>query len=569
MAGLYNSLYRKYRPDTFDGLIGQEQIVRTLKNQIKRGSVGHAYLFTGTRGTGKTSTAKIFARAVNCLSPVEGSPCGKCAACEELSSPNTVDIIEIDAASNNGVDEIRELRENVNYRPAIASKKVYIIDEVHMLSASAYNALLKTLEEPPEHVIFILATTEVHKIPATILSRCLRFDFKLIPEELVARQIADIFTENGVKFEDAAVRLIASAGGGSDRDSLSLADMCLAFSDGTVTYENVLEVLGAGDPEAVLGIADAIIDGDIGRALSDTARVIGLGKSISLLASDVAGVFRNAILIKTAHNAETVLKLPEKYFAGLKKLADKSTLRMLIKALDGFSSMDSELRYGSAQRTVFEAAVVKTASKINDESRLDELEKRLASIEGGADKPLPAKPGDASQKKNLNGDTFIGAASVSEGALSGVGLPKGGGIPAANRGGIFNETVSDVLTEASGGGGIFNETAFDTVTGAAITDADAGALWKAATRIIREASVGFLGIEMETLKATAVDGDMHVSVDENNMTLKRGNKSKIEAALKEAGFSGGLFLDIRSRHDDGSVIAKLKEDFGDEIKIII
>ncbi|MDR2634716.1 MAG: DNA polymerase III subunit gamma/tau [Clostridiales bacterium] len=596
-GGNYNSLYRKYRPDTFEGIIGQEHIVKTLKNQIKRGTVGHAYLFTGTRGTGKTSTAKIFARAVNCLSPNDGSPCGECSVCRELLRPNNMDVIEIDAASNNGVDEIRDLREKINFRPAFASKKVYIIDEVHMLSPSAYNALLKTLEEPPEHVIFILATTEVQKIPATILSRCLRFDFKLIPEDLVAGQIAGIFTENGIEFEEAAVRLIAAAGGGSDRDSLSLADMCQAFSDGVVTYENVLEVLGAGDPGAVSDIAEAVVDGDAGRALSLSAEVLGLGKNVALLANDIAGVFRNAVFIKTALDAEAALKLPSKYFAKLKALADKSSLRMLIKALDGFSSVESELRYSAGQRIVFEAAVVKTASRINDDIRIDELEKRLALIERAIEQ-LSLAPGGASQKKNLNaevknvgsdvnaeisaetaetsaavfGDGIVADATANSAAqlsesqnkiAERTGAVAHNDSAALRKSAVGKDTTANSAAQLSGSSDKIAER-----TGA-VAHNDSAALWKSAARIVREASIGFLGIEMENHTAEFKNGELHVSVDENSLLLKRGNKIQIDEALKEAGFDGGVFFDVKEREDDGSVIAKLREDFGNEIKIII
>ena len=221
------SLYRKYRPATFDKIVRQEHVVRVLTNQIERGEVGHAYLFTGPRGTGKTSVARIFARAVNCEHPVNGSPCGKCATCLALSQ-NTLDIVEIDAASNNGVGEMRDLREKVQYPPVSGKYKVYIIDEVHMLTDSAFNALLKTLEEPPAHAIFILATTEPHKIPATILSRCMRLDFKLIPEEDLEKHLAGILDEMGRPYEQEAVAAIARAGAGSDRDMLSIAEMCLA-----------------------------------------------------------------------------------------------------------------------------------------------------------------------------------------------------------------------------------------------------------------------------------------------------------------------------------------------------
>ena len=243
----YQALYRKYRPKTFDGIIGQNHITDTLANQIQAGKIVHAYLFCGSRGTGKTSTAKIFARAINCLSPQNGSACGKCAVC--TNSASEMDIIEIDAASNNRVDEIRDLRENVKFMPTCGKYKIYIIDEVHMLTDSAYNALLKTLEEPPSHVVFILATTEAHKLPATILSRCVRFDFELVSVENLTKHLADVFTQEGIKYEEEALKVIASAGEGSVRDTLSIADSVTAYAGGNITLAKVLEILSLNDAD--------------------------------------------------------------------------------------------------------------------------------------------------------------------------------------------------------------------------------------------------------------------------------------------------------------------------------
>ncbi|MDE6398348.1 MAG: DNA polymerase III subunit gamma/tau, partial [Clostridiales bacterium] len=258
----YTALYRKYRPQTFDDVIGQDHITQTLINQLKSERVGHAYLFTGSRGTGKTTCAKIFARAVNCLEPQNGSPCGKCKVCRALADASNIDIMEIDAASNNRVDEVREIRERVKYPPVNGKYKVYIIDEVHMLTDSAFNALLKTLEEPPSFVIFILATTEVHKLPATILSRCMRFDFRLVSADLLAQNIRRIFDAEGKTYEEEAVRYIAGAGEGSVRDSLSVADMCLSRSEGKLTLADVLDVLGAADRGKIRALTQSILQGD-------------------------------------------------------------------------------------------------------------------------------------------------------------------------------------------------------------------------------------------------------------------------------------------------------------------
>ena len=275
---MYLALYRKYRPTTFDGVIGQEHITTSLKNQIKNNAISHAYLFCGTRGTGKTSVAKIFAKSINCEHPVNGSACGKCATCVALNDPSNLDIMEIDAASNNRVDEIRELREKVKYPPVNGKFKVYIIDEVHMLTDSAFNALLKTLEEPPKHVVFILATTEVQKLPATILSRCLRFDFKLVGQADLEQHLKRIFKDSQIEYDDAAVSLIARLGEGSVRDTLSIADMCVAYTNKNITYNAVLNAVGAIDKEILISLAGHILKGDVHNLLKELNEVIKTGK---------------------------------------------------------------------------------------------------------------------------------------------------------------------------------------------------------------------------------------------------------------------------------------------------
>lgn len=377
----YTSLYRKYRPDTFDKVIGQDHIVRTLKNQIASDSVGHAYIFTGTRGTGKTSVAKIFARAVNCLNPQNGSPCGICENCKELASNSNFDILEIDAASNNSVDQIRELTEKINFAPTVGRYKVYIVDEVHMLSKAAFNALLKTLEEPPSHAIFILATTEIHQIPATILSRCLRFDFRLVPNTVIAERIRFIFDDIGVKYESEAVDLIASAGAGSVRDALSVADMCVSYCNGYVTYGGVLEVLGASDPQKLKTVAECIADGNIDKALQNVAELCNLGKSISILAQDIAALFRNVLYIKHCSDAKSILALPESIFAGLKEMADKYSTERCLSIMKIMSRLEGELRYSAQHRILFEAAVVLACCGGDSDAKVEELQMRVARLE--------------------------------------------------------------------------------------------------------------------------------------------------------------------------------------------
>ncbi len=304
----YTALYRKFRPVEFEDVKGQEHIITTLKNQIEANRIGHAYLFCGTRGTGKTTVAKIFAKAVNCEHPVNGSPCGECAMCRSIAAGTSMNVIEIDAASNNGVDNIREIREEVAYRPTEGKYKVYIIDEVHMLSIGAFNALLKTLEEPPEYVIFILATTEVHKIPITILSRCQHYDFKRISIETITDRMRDLMQEEQVEVEEKALRYVAKAADGSMRDALSLLDQCIAFYLGQkLTYDNVLEVLGAVDTDVFSRLLRSVIRRDVPIVLDIVDDLVMQGRELTQLATDFTWYLRNLLLVKTSDNIEVVL----------------------------------------------------------------------------------------------------------------------------------------------------------------------------------------------------------------------------------------------------------------------
>lgn len=331
------SLYRKYRPATFGKIVRQEHVVRVLTNQIERGEVGHAYLFTGPRGTGKTSVARIFARAVNCEHPEGGSPCGKCATC--LALENSLDISEIDAASNNGVGEMRDLREKVQYPPVTGKYKVYIIDEVHMLTDSAFNALLKTLEEPPAHAIFILATTEPHKIPATILSRCMRLDFKLIPEADLERHLCGILDEMGRPYEREAVAAIARAGAGSDRDMLSIAEMCLAYGD-KLTYQGVIGVLGSADFFTNLHLIEALLTGDLPAALAAAEDALSSGKSVGVLLKDILELLNTIAIAKACKNAEALLALPKEFFAEAARVANAADSRAILRATEIFTGTE-------------------------------------------------------------------------------------------------------------------------------------------------------------------------------------------------------------------------------------
>lgn len=386
------SLYRRFRPATFDEMVRQEHVVRVLKNQIEKKEVGHAYLFCGPRGTGKTSVARIFAKAVNCENPKNGSPCGVCETCRALSE-GTLDITEIDAASNNGVNEMRDLREKVQYPPVTGKYKVYIIDEVHMLTDSAFNALLKTLEEPPAHALFILATTEPHKIPATILSRCMRLDFKLIPAEDLEKHLTGILKEIGKEFEPEAVAAIARAGAGSDRDMLSIAETCIAYSE-KLTYEGVTAALGAADFKTAAKLTEAMLHGEMPTAISETEKILSEGKSVGVLLRDLLELLSQIAVAKTCANAEKLLALPKELFSRVKEIADGADGRAILRATEILSKTENELRFASSPRILLETAIMKISfpeTELSVESlvvRLNELERRLAQTP----MPLEAEP---------------------------------------------------------------------------------------------------------------------------------------------------------------------------------
>ncbi len=376
----YLALYRRFRPSGFEGLIGQDHIVRTLVNQINSGRIGHAYLFCGARGTGKTSAAKIFARAINCLSPVNGSPCGKCEACKALADGANLDILEMDAASNNKVENVREIREKIQYPPVSGKYKVYIIDEVHMLTTEAFNALLKTLEEPPKHAVFILATTEVHKLPSTILSRCMRFDFRLIPTALIAENIGKIYKEIGKDYDDEAITAIARAGAGSMRDALSIADICVSYKDEKLTYNDVLEILGATDSSKITELIENILRSDTGKALETVESLTESGKSVSVLCKDVISRLRETIVCKTCSKAKEILELPEDVYAEIARAADIADEHRLLRTIEIFSEAEGAMRYSVSPKIILECACIK-ASEPSADYNIDALLSRVTALE--------------------------------------------------------------------------------------------------------------------------------------------------------------------------------------------
>ena len=373
----YTALYRKFRPDNFADVKGQDHIVTTLTNQIKHNRIGHAYLFCGTRGTGKTTVAKILAKAVNCEHPVNGSPCNECAMCKAIQAGTAMNVIEIDAASNNGVDNIREIREEVSYRPTEGKYKVYIIDEVHMLSTGAFNALLKTLEEPPSYVMFILATTEAHKIPITILSRCQRYDFHRITIDTIAARLDELLKVEGVEAEEKAVRYVAKAGDGSMRDALSLLDQCIAFYLGQeLTYDKVLEVLGAVDTEVFSKLLRKVIRGDVTGSIHILEELIVGGRELSQFVGDFTWYMRNLLLVKTSENPEEAIDVSSDNMKLLKEESTMLDVETLMRYIRIFSDLSNQIRYATQKRVLVEIALIKLcrpAMETNLDSVLDRL----------------------------------------------------------------------------------------------------------------------------------------------------------------------------------------------------
>ena len=442
----YTALYRKWRPVSFEDVKGQDPIVQTLKNQITSERIGHAYLFCGTRGTGKTSIAKIYARAVNCEHPVNGSPCNECASCKSILAGTSMNVVEIDAASNNGVENIRDIREQVQYPPTEGKYRVYIIDEVHMLSIGAFNALLKTLEEPPSYVIFILATTEVHKIPITILSRCQRYDFKRISLETIAGRLRQLTEAEHIETEDKALMYIAKAADGSLRDALSLLDQCVAFHYGKLlTYENVLDVLGAVDSGVFSSMFNAVIEGRTKDCITQLEEIVIQGCELGQFVTDFIWYLRNLLLVQSADDAEGLLDMSEENLKQLKEDSTKTDGNTLMRYIRVLSELSNQLRYASQKRVMIEVALIKL-TRPSMEPDLDSILQRLKQLEAAVE---DLEAGGFIPKAGIPGQ--VGMASANAGMqnmqpqMTGVPVQSTGapGVPVGNGNtGNASETVA-------------------------------------------------------------------------------------------------------------------------------
>lgn len=419
----YTALYRKWRPTGFKDVKGQDHIVRTLKNQITSNRIGHAYLFCGTRGTGKTSIAKIFARAVNCENPLDGSPCGQCRTCKNIASGSSLNVVEIDAASNNGVENIRDIREQVQYPPTEGRYRVYIIDEVHMLSTGAFNALLKTLEEPPSYVVFILATTEVHRIPITVLSRCQRYDFKRITIQTLTDRLKELSLAEQIQVEEKALAYIAKAADGSMRDALSLLDQCVAFHFGeTLTYDLVLDILGAVDTAIFSRMFRAVAEEKTRDCICQLEELVLQGRELGQFVTDFTWYLRNLLLLQASDDAEDLLDMSsdnKKLLEEDARMTDGETLMRYIRV---FSELSNQIRYAAQKRVLVELAFIKL-TKPQMEHNYDSIIERLNKIEEQLGEGIFAAPPAGAQISGLSPVSPVPAGTQPQ---AGTQLPEGG-----------------------------------------------------------------------------------------------------------------------------------------------
>ncbi len=397
----YTALYREWRPDTFDEVVGQDHVIRVLKNQITSRRISHAYLFCGPRGTGKTSTAKIFAKAINCLDPDDGNPCGSCSVCATIDSENNMDVIEMDAASNTSVDYVREIRDKIKFPPAEGKYRVYIIDEVHMLSTSAFNAFLKTLEEPPEHIVFILATTEPHRLPSTVLSRCQRFDFRRITVNVIVDRLRTIINKMGIEAEDSALETIARWSEGGMRDSISLLDQCISFCGSYISEDDVLAILGTASREFLFEVVNNIMEGDIASLLIQIDNLVEEGRDISVFIKDLINHLRNLLIVDICQDPSGLIDVSQSTLEQYRHQASKMNQSRIIRAIEILTELDAETKWNTKPRVMLEMAMVKIC-RPQDGQSLEDLMDRIAVLEQQISQGISLQPNTVINTKKVD-----------------------------------------------------------------------------------------------------------------------------------------------------------------------
>lgn len=395
---MYQALYRQYRPKTFDEVLGQEHVTTTLKNQIISGNIGHAYIFAGTKGTGKTSTAKIFSRAVNCLSPVDGNPCNECEICKGIMDESIMDVIEMDAASNRKIEDIREIRDKVIYPPSKAKYKIYIIDEVHMLTNQAFNALLKTLEEPPKHLIFILATTELQKLPQTIVSRCQRFDFKRLSSRDIIANMENILDGLNIEVDEKVLKLIARNSDGAMRDALSLLDQLISYDSENLTYSDAMAILGIANTELIFSLVEDIKNRKIEESLLAINNIIQEGKDIAQFIKDLIYHYRNLLIVKTSNSATDIMDMDEDMINDYRNQGKDMSLDYILKSLDLLNDSEKRISWATQPRIILEMTIIKLIN-LEDRISLEDRVKKLEAIISSGQIPMASLPGDSETKK--------------------------------------------------------------------------------------------------------------------------------------------------------------------------
>ncbi len=536
---MYSAIYRDFRPDRFDQIVGQDHIVKVLKNQIAAGQTGHAYLFCGTRGTGKTTTARILAKALNCEAEDRSArPCCECENCRAVREGTFMDVIEIDAASNNGVDSIRELRESVKYPPVKGRNKVYIIDEVHMLSPGAFNALLKTLEEPPEHVVFILATTEPQKLPATILSRCMRLDFRRVSEEIIAENMRNICEARGISAEPAALALIAVNADGSVRDSLSILEQCISTGQDLISRADVAELLGTAGEEALIALTDSVIRGDVSEALIQLDQMIRAGSDVKQLMKEWLSHLRNLLMAKYVEESAGLLNMSAENAERVRRQSGEIDGNLLNYAIEELSKTISESRWSSQPRVLLEVCIV-----------------RLGGGTGEAQEQIPVRPQKpaAGPMQGTGADASASAGTQRRSATAaGTDKVPSGQESTANMGSDSDRGLADSglmqpaqsETETAAGESLrpavpsaaadTGEAAGETAEAAQAAGVDPEELWSAAVRKAVGEKPMLIRIETKTHPVRIAGGSFYVTADDEytEKVLMEKGKDLLESKLE-------------------------------------